>query len=70
MLGMAHSKSWFDLQPRHKHTLYQYRQMTFLQVHKCQSVFSSRVAIVGKKRDPGILDPEFFWPKLGKLRQD
>ena len=45
MLGMAHSKSWFDLQPRHKHTLYQYRQMTFLQVHKCQSVFSSRVAL-------------------------
>ena len=38
MLGMAHSKSWFDLQPRHKHTLYQYRQMTFLsgeQMPKC-----------------------------------
>ena len=26
--------------------------------------------IVAKKRDPGILDPELFWPKLGKLRQD
>ena len=38
MLGMAHSKSWFDLQPMHKHTLYQYRQMTFLsgeQMPKC-----------------------------------
>ena len=30
----------------------------------------SHTTIVAKKRDPGILDPKLFWPKLGKLRQD
>ena len=29
-----------------------------------------RLAIVGKKCDPGMLDLSFFWPKLVKLRQD
>ena len=34
------------------------------------SIWALPVSIVAKKRDPGILDPELFWPKLGKLRQD
>ena len=29
-----------------------------------------QVDIVGKKRDPGILDSELFLPQIGKLRQD
>ena len=43
------STLWFDLKPMHKHTFYQYRQMTFLsgaQMPKCISITRGIVSLL------------------------